>query len=212
MIKTVVFDLDGTLLNTLDDLTDSLNYALTEMGHKTYEGAQVRRWIGGGAGPLVAAAMEGESEERVAKCKEIFLGHYIKNADNKTDLYPGIREMVTALYEKGYNMGVVSSKGDVAVKALINSYFGKEMPVALGEHPDIRKKPAPDAVFRAMEVLGGTKEDTIYVGDSEVDVATAKNAGIPCIIVTWGFRDREELESLNPDYIIDTPEQILEIL
>ena len=212
-INTIVFDLDGTLLNTLDDIADSMNYALEECGYPKREKSEIRKFIGGGASVLVASAVpEGLSASEVDACKNIFLRHYVKNANNKTDLYDGIRPLIHRLAADGYPMGVVSSKGDGPVKELIHSYFGEDMAVAIGERPDIRKKPAPDAVLKAIEILQSETEQAVYVGDSEVDVETAKNAGIPFIIVTWGFRDREDLVKLNPDYIVDTAEELYDVI
>lgn len=210
---TIIFDLDGTLLNTLDDLADSVNYALRTCGYPEREKKEVRKFIGGGASVLVNSAVpEGLSEEEKIRCREIFLAYYLKHSNDKTNLYDGIYSVVTRLAEIGFKMGVVSSKGDVAVKKLILDYFGEKMPVAIGETPGIAKKPAPDSVLKAIELLGSVKEKSIYVGDSEVDVETAKNTGIPCVIVTWGFRDREELKRFQPDYMADTPEELYEIL
>lgn len=123
-----------------------------------------------------------------------------------------MKELVHTLAEAGYRQGVVSSKGDGPVKDLIFGYFGEDIGIAIGQRDDLKKKPAPDSVLKAIEMLGSTVERSIYVGDSEVDVETAKNTGIPCVIVTWGFRDREELEALKPDYIVDTKEQLEAIL
>lgn len=207
--NTIIFDLDGTLLNTLDDIADSLNVTLEKCGYPTWDKKDIRKMIGGGASLLVSRALPEEvSLEEYEQCKKEFLAHYIKNADNKTDLYEGTRPLVKQLAEEQFKMGVVSNKGDKAVQQLIKAYFEEDMQMALGEREDITRKPAPDALFLAMEMLDAKAEECIYVGDSEVDVEFARNAGIPCIIVTWGFRDREELQKVNPDVIVDTVEEL----
>lgn len=211
MIKrnAVIFDLDGTLLNTLDDLADSMNYALEQCGYPIRTVKEIRSFIGGGATLICRRSVpEGTSEEDFEHCKKIFLDHYKKNSNNKTDLYDGIRPLVKKLAEEGYKLAVHSNKGDLIVKQLIASYFGDQVQVAMGEQPDIPRKPAPDAVYKVMEHLGSTKEETIYIGDSDVDVKTARNAGVPCITVTWGFRDRDVLEAEHPAAIVDTTEEL----
>ena len=207
--NAVIFDLDGTLLNTLDDLADSMNYALEQCGYPLRTVKEIRSFIGGGAALIARRSVpEGTSGEDFEACKRIFLEHYKKNSDNKTDLYDGIRPLVWKLAEEGYKLAVHSNKGDMIVKQLTASYFGDSVKTAMGEQPDIPRKPAPDAVYKIMEYLGSTKEEAIYIGDSDVDVMTATNAGIPCISVTWGFRDRNVLEAAHPAAIVDTVEEL----
>lgn len=209
--NTIIFDMDGTLLNTLDDIGDSLNYSLEQCGYPTHELNDIRKMIGGGASILLErAAPKNLPEDQMEVLKNVFLGHYFKNSNNKTDLYEGIRPLVSKLKEEGFQMGIVSNKGDKAVKELNEFYFQDQMAMALGERPDITRKPAPDALLLAMDMLGVTKEECIYVGDSEVDAQFSINAGVPCIIVTWGFRDREELAPVNPDAIVDTVDELYE--
>ncbi len=207
--NTVIFDMDGTLLNTLDDIADSLNYSLEKCGYPTHTVNDIRKMIGGGASILLQRAVSKElSATDMEELKEVFLGHYFKNANNKTDLYDGIRPLISRLKEEGFQMGIVSNKGDKAVKELNQFYFQDQMSMALGEREDIKRKPAPDALLLAMDMLHVTAEECIYVGDSEVDAQFSINAGVPCIIVTWGFRDREELLCVNPDAIVDTVEEL----
>ena len=209
--NTIIFDMDGTLLNTLDDIADSLNYSLEKCGYPTHSVNDIRKMIGGGASILLQrGAPKDISDEEMEALKNVFLGHYFKNANNKTDLYEGIRPLISRLKEEGFQMGIVSNKGDKAVKELNQFYFQDQMTMALGERPDIKRKPAPDALLLAMEMLGVTKEECIYVGDSEVDAQFSINAGVPCIIVTWGFRDREELVCVNPDAIVDNVDELYE--
>lgn len=209
--NTIIFDMDGTLLNTLDDIADSLNYSLEQCGYPTHTLDDIRKMIGGGASILIQrAAPKNLSEQNMDELKKVFLGHYFKNSNNKTDLYDGIRPLVSRLKEEGFQMGIVSNKGDKAVKELNEFYFQDQMAMALGERPDITRKPAPDALLLAIDMLGVTKEECIYVGDSEVDAQFSINAGVPCIVVTWGFRDREELLQVNPDAIVDTVDELYE--
>ncbi|MBE5956242.1 MAG: HAD family hydrolase [Lachnospiraceae bacterium] len=207
--NTIIFDMDGTLLNTLDDIADSLNYSLEQCGYPLHEKEAIRKMIGGGATILLErAAPKDLTDVQRAELMQVFIGHYFPNSNNKTDLYDGIRPLVAKLKKDGFQMGIVSNKGDKAVKELTKSYFGDEMEFALGERADVTRKPAPDALYLAMDELGVTAEDCIYIGDSEVDAQFSKNAGIPCIIVTWGFRDRKELKEAEPDVIVDTIEEL----
>lgn len=209
--NTIIFDMDGTLLNTLDDIADSLNYMLAECGHPLREKKDIRKMIGGGASILIGRAVpSGLSQEEIDHCKTVFMGHYMKNSNNKTDLYDGIKPLVSKLAKEGYNMGIVSNKGDKAVQELTKAYFQDDMKMALGERTDITRKPAPDALLLAIDMLHTIPEDCIYIGDSEVDVEFARNAGVPCIIVTWGFRDRDELIDSAPDAIVDTMDELYE--
>lgn len=210
---TVIFDLDGTLLNTLEDLRDSLNDALIQNGYSIRSLEEVRRFVGNGVKNLVRRSLpEASNEEEVIKLMDIFLVHYKNNMQNKTRPYNGIMELLLDLNRYNYKLAIVSNKYDPAVKALAKTYFGNLFPVAIGEAPDIKRKPAPDSIFTAVKELGSELSNTILVGDSETDVQTAKNAGIPCIGVTWGFRNREVLRSEGADFLIDTPKELLTII
>lgn len=203
--NTIIFDLDGTLLNTLDDIADSINYALRKCGYKERTVEEIRRFVGGGAAVLVEKATpEGISQEELEHCKTVFINHYKKNSNHKTNLYEGIGSLVSQLAQEGYQMAIHSNKGDALVKRLSQIYFGDKIKVAFGEHPEIPRKPAPDALYRVMEMMGAEKTDCIYIGDSEVDVQTSHHAEIPCIAVTWGFRDKADLEEAHPYVIVDT--------
>lgn len=210
---TVIFDLDGTLLNTIEDLTDSVNFALGLYGfpHKSLE--EIRSFVGNGAARLIELAIpDGTSNSMYEKCFIDFRNHYSINMRNKTDAYEGIMELLRQLLEKKYKMAIVSNKFDTAVKELNKIYFEKYIKVAIGESEKVSKKPAPDTVFKALEELGSVTDKSVYVGDSEVDVKTAKNAGVICVGVTWGFRSRKVLEQNGADYIIDTPQELLKII
>ena len=209
--NTIIFDMDGTLLNTLDDIADSLNYSLERCGYPLHPVNDIRKMIGGGASILLERAAPKEiSADAMEELKAVFLEHYFANSNNKTDLYDGIRPLVSRLAEEGFQMGIVSNKGDKAVKELSQFYFQDEMKMSLGERADIKRKPAPDALLLAMDMMGVKPEECIYIGDSEVDAQFSINAGVPCIIVTWGFRDREELLCVNPDAIVDTVDELYE--
>lgn len=212
-MKSVIFDLDGTLLNTLDDLSDSVNYSLATYGYPQRTSEEVKKNIGGGAGNLIKKLMPASaSETEVQECLTTFLKYYKANSDNKTDLYRGIKELVTKLYHEHYALGVVSAKDDKTVKKLISEYLGGMITVAIGEMAGVPKKPAPDSLNKAMKLLGSAPENTLYIGDTEVDVATAKNADVRCVSVTWGFRPREELKRLNAEYLADNPDDVYRII
>lgn len=209
--NTIIFDMDGTLLNTLDDIADSLNYSLEQCGYPVHVVDNIRKMIGGGASILLERAAPKEiSAGAMEELKVVFLEHYFANSNNKTDLYDGIRPLVSRLAEEGFQMGIVSNKGDKAVKELSQFYFQDEMKMSLGERADIKRKPAPDALLLAMDMMGVKPDECIYIGDSEVDAQFSINAGVPCIIVTWGFRDREELLSVKPNAIVDTVDELYE--
>lgn len=211
--NTVIFDLDGTLLNTLEDIADSTNYALRKCGFPERTIEEVNSFIGNGTNHLIANAVPTATpKEKLEECTRIYRNHYSSNSDNKTAPYPGILEILSQLKDNNYKLAVVSNKFDSAVKELCKKYFKDYLEIAIGESPLIQRKPAPDTLFEAMKQLGASKEECIYVGDSDVDVKTAHNAGIPCIGVAWGFRGRSLLEAEGADYIIDTPEEIFEAL
>lgn len=211
--NTIVFDMDGTLLNTLEDLTDSVNYALQICGYTERTLDEVRCFVGNGVRVLMNQAVPaGTSEEDIVKCLTIYRKHYSENMQHKTRPYDGINELLKSLKEKGIKLAIVSNKYDSAVKALCKDYFQDYIQIAIGESPEVAKKPAPDSVFTALEQLGAVREEALYVGDSEVDVQTARNAGLKCIGVTWGFRDREVLAAEGADIIIDRPHELLEYL
>lgn len=211
--NTVIFDLDGTLLNTLDDLSDSINAILQSHNFPLRTTNEVKQFLGNGVGPLMRlAAPSSCTDEEVSIYLTEFKKHYEKNMDNKTRPFDGIMEVLIDLHRFNYKMAIVSNKFDDGVKSLVKTYFCNLFPVAIGESPTVRKKPAPDSVLTAIKELGADISGTIYVGDSEVDVITAKNAGIPCIGVTWGFRSREVLRKAGADFLIDTPREIFTIL
>lgn len=213
VIDTVIFDLDGTLLNTLEDLADSVNYALARFGLPERTLMEVRSFVGNGVDILVKRAVEGRlSDAEEQRCLATFKQQYSENMNNKTKVYDGVLDVVKQLIDKNYHIAIVSNKFDAAVKELNVSYFESLFPVAIGATDKIAKKPEPDSVYEALRQLQSSKCTAIYVGDSDVDVMTAHNAGLPCVGVTWGFRDRALLLSLGAEYIIDKPEDLISIL
>ncbi len=210
---TVIFDLDGTLLDTLQDLTDSVNFALALNGFPCRTVAEVRSFVGNGVSRLMELCIPcGCDNLQYMKCLSDFRSHYNGNMQHKTVAFKGITELLEQLTIEGYKIAVVSNKFDNAVKKLIQDYFGEYIETAIGESEGILRKPAPDTVFEALHQLGSAAEKAVYVGDSEVDVQTAKNAGLKCVAVTWGFRDRNVLEQQGADYIIDRPQELLKII
>ena len=213
---TVLFDLDGTLLDTLSDLTDATNYALREMGFPARTPDEVRSFVGNGVYHQIGHAVpHGTSDADIARTIEIYRPYYASHASIKTALYDGIPELLDALAARGCKMAVISNKFDAAVKDLQGVYFSKWIPkeFCIGEKmPERRKKPFPDSVFDAMKLLGVEPERCVYVGDSEVDFETAKNASLPFIGCAWGFRGEALLRSLGAQCVIRTPAELVEVL
>lgn len=210
---TVIFDLDGTLLNTLEDLADGVNHVLRENGYPQRTLEEVRHFVGNGIRKLMERALpENVTGEQFEEVFEQFRTYYTENCQIKTRAYEGILELLADLKKQGYAMAIVSNKNQSAVTQLNALYFGEWIGTAIGQKDGIRKKPAPDTVLQALKILGKEKEHTLYVGDSEVDFQTAQNAGMDCVLVSWGFRTQEELKSFAPLARIDRPQELLEIL
>lgn len=208
--STYIFDLDGTLLSTLEDLKNSTNYALrwANMPERTLE--DVRRFVGNGVKKLMERAIPNgldnpRFEETYAKFREYYMEHSL----DTTEPYPGVLNLLAELKNKGKNIAIVSNKFYAATQDLCKHFFGDYVTVAIGERGNIRRKPAPDTVFEAFKQLGVDRSNAVYVGDSEVDVATAKNSGLPCISVLWGFRDKEFLIEHGATTFVTEPKQIL---
>lgn len=213
MIDTIIFDLDGTLLNTLEDLKDSTNYALKKFGYAERTLEEVRNFVGNGVQKLIERAIpDGIYNPDFENCLNVFKKNYAENMYNKTAPYDGIIELLQNLKTLDYKTAVVSNKFDMAVKQLCKTYFGDLISIAIGEDENVRKKPFPDSVFKAIELLGSSNKTSIYCGDSDVDVKTAKNADIECIGVAWGFRSLEILEESGAEFIVNKPSEILKLL
>lgn len=211
--KAIIFDLDGTLTYTLVDLMNSTNYALKSMGWPERSLDEVRRFVGNGVRRLMLQAVpEGVSESDFERCFDVFKKHYVVHCQDNTCLYAGIESLLCRLKEAGVRMGIVSNKLQAGVDELYNRYFTDTVEVAIGEHEGVQRKPDADMVELALSRLGVDKSDAVYVGDSEVDVLTARNSGMPCVSVLWGFRDREWLEAYGADVFASSADELFEIV
>ena len=212
-IKAVIWDLDGTLLDTLDDLMGSVNFALRRHGMPERTREEIRQFVGNGVKNLVDRSVpQGTDEALAAKVLETFIAHYGEHSRDKTRPYDGILPLLDALSEQGVCHAIVSNKIDFAVRELSRAYFGERMRVCVGDDPSRRKKPAPDSVLEAMRRMGVSAGETAYVGDSDVDVLTARNAGVACCAVSWGFRDEACLREAGAQIVCATPEELLAAL
>ena len=210
--QTYIFDLDGTLLDTLGDLTTSVNYALRTYGMPEHSIDAIRRFVGNGVRLLMERAVpDGASNPKFDEAFDVFRQHYMHHSLDTTRPYDGIPEMLAALKADGCRLAVVSNKFMTATQELVRHFFPDTIEVAIGEHEaeGIRKKPAPDTVNEAFHQLGVGKEQAVYVGDSDVDVMTARNSGLPCISVLWGFRDRDFLIQHGAETFVSTPPELL---
>ena len=213
--RYAIFDLDGTLLDTLDDLTDSMNYLLGKHNFPLRTRDEVRNFVGNGVRKLVERAVPPEykaDDGFIDKFYDDFSSYYNSHSDIKTSPYPGTLDMLDKLLRNGFDIAIVSNKIDSAVKDLSMKFFGERIKAAIGEKPSIRHKPEPDMVFMAMEKMDADKGNSTYIGDSEVDIQTAKNSGIPCISVLWGFKDRKFLEMSGASILVDSMESLGEKL
>ena len=207
--KTYIFDLDGTLLDTLNDLHASCNYALRTHGMPERSLEEVRQFVGNGVKKLMERAIpDGLENPLFEDTLQTFRQHYLLHNLDTTLPYPGIMEMLQQLKAQGKRIAVVSNKFYAATQDLCKHFFGDTIQVAIGEREDIKKKPAPDTVLEALRQLQVTRQDAVYVGDSEVDVETARNSGIPCISVLWGFRSKSFLLSHGATMFIETPNEL----
>ena len=213
--ETIIFDLDGTLLDTLGDLAASVNYALQAHHMPTHSIDDVRRFVGNGVRLLMERAVpDGAANPQFEETFATFRQHYMEHSLDTTRPYDGILEMLSALRCRGYRTAVVSNKFYAATQELCRHFFADSIEVAIGEHEaeGIRKKPAPDTVNEALRQLGVSREHAVYVGDSDVDIATAKASGMPCISVLWGFRDRQFLLEHGATTFISHPEELLTLI
>lgn len=211
-IRYVVFDLDGTLLNTLDDLFLSVNKILSDHGYKTRSKNEVRSYLGNGVRALLDLALPEEERFRTDELLPEFKAYYDLHKEDNTAPYAGVKEAVAEIKKAGVKCAIVSNKFDAAVQELKNVTFSGLVDFACGEREGVKPKPAPDGVFLAMNELGADPAETVYVGDSEVDLATANNSGLKCVAVSWGFRDRDELVKRGAKNIADTPEQMKDFI
>ncbi len=222
MMTTVIFDLDGTLMNTLDDLHDSVSYALREAGLEPNPKQDTRRYLGNGIRRLVESSVEQSKPDADEALTErvfaTFRAYYVEHSMDKTAPYEGIPELLKECKKRGLFTAIVSNKLAPAVQDLHRAFFADTIDVAIGETPTVKRKPAPDMVDEAIRQLSQLhgrqfeKSECVYVGDSEVDLQTAKNSALPCIAVSWGFRDREFLVEQGAKAIIDKPSELFENL
>lgn len=215
MKKLIIFDLDGTLLNTIADLAHSTNYALNKLGYPTHEIEKYNFMVGNGIDKLFERALpEGEkSKENVLRVRKEFVPYYdVHNADDSRP-YSGMPELLAYLQASGIQISVASNKYQAATQKLIDHYFPEiHFTAVFGQREGVKVKPDPTVVFDILEVAKVTKEEVLYVGDSGVDMQTAANAGVTACGVTWGFRPRAELEEFSPQYIVDTAEEIKRLI
>ena len=208
-----IFDLDGTLLDTLEDLFLATNAALERhsLPHRTRD--EVRMFVGNGVEMLIRRAVPPHTDETVIQgVLANFKTTYAAICEDHTRPYDGILAVLSALRDQGVRVAVVSNKFDAATKRLCEKYFGDLVEVAIGEKTGVRKKPAPDTVYEALKELGMTATGAVYIGDSDVDIQTARNCGMPCISVTWGLRDKDFLLQSGAEILVDTPEKLLGVI
>ena len=211
--QAVLFDMDGTVLDTLDDLCDSINHSLAEFSLPQVSREHVRQCLGNGAAFLVSHSIPaGSSPELVADVLAFYKPWYDAHCLIKTAPYEGILPMMQSLKEQGLRLAIISNKPDRAVQELSDAFFPGLLELSVGESPSVRRKPAPDTVLTAASQIGLSVDKCVYVGDSEVDLQTARNAGMDCISVTWGFRDEAQLIEAGASVLVRTPEELESLL
>ena len=211
--QAVLFDMDGTVLDTLDDLCDSINHSLAEFSLPQVSREHVRQCLGNGAAFLVSHSIPaGSSPELEADVLAFYKPWYDAHCLIKTAPYEGILTMMQSLKEQGLRLAIISNKPDRAVQELSDAFFPGLLELSVGESPSVRRKPAPDTVLTAASQIGLSVDQCVYVGDSEVDLQTARNAGMDCISVTWGFRDEAQLIEAGASVLVRTPEELESLL
>ena len=211
--KLMIFDLDGTILETLEDLKNSVNYALSTLGYPTRTHEEVRAFVGNGMLNLIKrSAPVGSSEDEIQNILSVFRTHYAEHKADYTKPYTGIEKVLSVLKNQGAILTVLSNKDDDAVGVLCDKYFPNTFDYTAGNRADRKRKPDPESVHAIINKYGLTTHDTVYIGDSEVDVLTAKNAGVDCIAVSWGFRDRDVLVDAGATVIADDMTKLYEYL
>jgi len=208
---TVIYDLDGTLLNTLGDLAAAVNHAMRVYGYPQHSEEVVCHMVGNGMEKLIRRAMP-EGEEGFEEVLRTFKAYYADHSDDLTCAYPGVEEVLDALFRAGVKQAIVSNKGDPFVKELNEKYFSRWVSQAVGEQEGVRRKPYPDSVHKIMNEWNCDPARVLYVGDSEVDVETAKNAGVDCAAVTWGFRSQDVLRAAGAETLIHQPQELVDIV
>ena len=212
-IKGVIFDLDGTLLDTLEDLTDAVNHVMSAFSLETKSIDQVRSFVGNGVVRLIEQCVPGgDAHEQFSEVLTAFMAYYEAHCNNKTRPYYGVLALIDKLHREGVKLGIVSNKFDLAVKALNQQYFHNWIDFALGVTDALHRKPAPDMVYACIEQMQLKPEDVVYIGDSEVDLMTAQNAGVDCISVLWGFRSREVLLEYDATQLVSSVDELENLL
>lgn len=207
--NTVIFDLDGTLLNTLQDLWRATNHALEQRGYPVRTLEEVRRFVGNGVEMLIRRAVPaGCAEEEIQAALAVFKAYYARHNNDTTAPYDGIEELLARLKARGVRMAIVSNKNDPNVKALAKLYFPTTISLAVGEGNGVRPKPCPDSVLHVMSQWHCSPQQVLYVGDSDVDLRTAENAGVDCASVCWGFRGEEELRAAGARVLVHTAQEL----
>ena len=213
MYKFVFFDLDGTLLNTIDDLANAGNHALAQLGLPTYDTERYKYFVGNGIPKLIERILpENSSSELKEKTHELFSAYYAEHSEDMTRPYDGINELVGVLYDLGIKTAVITNKDNVFAGKLIRKFFGDKITAVYGSLPGTPHKPDPYWVEKALSDFGALKPDVLYIGDSGVDMQTAKNAGLVSAGVLWGFRKEDELRENGADHICNKPSEILDIV
>lgn len=210
MIKLVIFDLDGTLLNSIEDIADALNASLEEMGYPVHKLSEFNHLVGDGVFQLCERALPEGEKHHASELQDKFSQHYRKNATVKTVPYDGIREVLEELKKRNIKLAVASNKVHAFSVEMVNHYFGDMFDIILGNASQRPKKPQPVIIYDILEYTGVDKSESVMVGDSDVDIFTAKNSGIKSIGCAWGYRGRKELEETGADYIAEVPADILE--
>lgn len=211
--ETVIFDFDGTLLYTVQDLADAVNYAISKRGHPTHSVRAIERMIGNGVNMLVSRALpRGFDTPEYEQIMTDFRAFYAEHCQDNTRPYDGVPEMLVRLKSEGRGLAIVTNKYQTAAELLRKRFFAGSVDLIVGDFEGRRRKPEPDGVFAALKALGADPSRAVYVGDTEVDMQTAENAGLPCICVAWGYRTVQELEALGAPAIAENTQQLLDML
>ena len=210
--EAVFFDLDGTVIDTLQNITDAVNHAMRRFGLRTFTAEELRPHLGWGVDYLMRTLIPDLPEAKIAEILAYYRPYYAAHTTENTPLYPGILPMLRALRQRGLLLALISNKPDSAVQPLAALYFRDLLSFTIGEQPGIARKPAPDMLRLAAETLGVALSRCLYVGDTEVDIQTAENTGIDCVCVTWGFRTREALARAGATRIADSAEELLRLI
>ncbi len=211
--QTAVFDMDGTILNTLDDLCDGVNFTLRHYGFPERSLDEIRGFLGGGGRNLMRLSLpEGSPDNLIDEAFAFYQPYYLAHCNVKTAPYPGIPQLLSDMKKAGIRLAVVSSKPDAPAQKLCTQFFGDLFDLCIGDRPGLARKPDPEALYIALGELGASTDGAVFIGDSEYDILVARNAGIPGIAVSWGFRTREQLKATEPDFLADSMGELRSIL